>query len=88
MLETSVRYNIITFLYTCEMDGYSREAGGELHWYYLYKTECSSTHDTLCNSAGIFCIKNKESENIYQYYCDSINQTSVIFTKTYKSGTT
>ena len=37
---------------------------------------------------GILRTKNKDSGNIYEYYCDSINQTNLIFTKTHKSDTT
>ena len=37
---------------------------------------------------GILRTRNKDSGNIYEYYCDSINRTNLIFAKTHKSDTT
>jgi hypothetical protein len=88
MLKTSVRYIIIKFWYTCETDGYSREAGGGHYWYYSHKTEVSCTHDNLCIFAGLLRIKNRDSYNIYEYYCNSTDQINQFFAKTYKSDNT
>jgi hypothetical protein len=34
----------------------------------------------LCIYVGLLGIKKKDNDNIYEYYCDSINQTNRIFT--------
>lgn len=40
------------------------------------------------NMQGFCALKKTVEKNIYEYYCDSINQTNLMFTKTYKSDTT